>query len=718
MDYTSYVNTNIGTIGHLLKATQPGVQTPHGALTAAPVFRPGVGDRYNSDKIFGFQAGPVSVMPLADATSDFMSNASVFDHDLETARPDYYSVLLEDTDIVAEMTAYKNIGIYRFSGENCNYLAITFRNGEYTVNGSRLTISSGSPFMRAIRMNSVIEIENCESIEVKETAIPNHSQEWKGIVTKDPATVILVKLSAKQTSMKFNISSIGMENCLKNFEAAVVGEDFDSLRAKCKAEWNKVLGKVRVTGDDDDRKTVFYTALYRTVSRMHDYAVEGEYRGFDGEVHKDEEGVGYYCDDGIWDTYRGAHPLQMLLEPEAHKGILTSYLRMYQQSGWLPRFPYLGGNAPCMLGFHTVSLYADALAKDFPIDLALAYEATYKNAMKRTMCPWKDGEAGELTNCYQERGFFPGLEEDEEENSTEPVESFENRQSVAVTIEQSYDDWCMAKIAKAMGKEEEAAYFEKRALNYLNVYNTETGFVHPRKMDGTFTKVYDPKFCGGQGGRRYFAENNAYIYNFAAHHDPLGMVKMHGGKDAFAAKLDNLFVEQYNGVLKSTFLMQYPDATGLVGQFCMGNEPSFHIPYLYNFCGQAYKTQRKVHELMDLWFTNSPLGICGDEDGGAMSAFAAFTAMGFYTVTPGSDRYDIGSPLFDRIEIDLANGKTFTIDAKGASGKAKYINDAKLDGKELNVPYFTHAQMMEGGTLELTMSERPNKALWADAFDC
>ena len=190
------------------------------------------------------------------------------------------------------------------------------------------------------------------------------------------------------------------------------------------------------------------------------------------------------------------------------------------------------------------------------------------------------------------------------------------------------------------------------------------------------------------------------------------MVALHGGRDAMAAKLDQLFIEQYDGVLKSTMLMQYPDATGLMGQFCMGNEPSFHIPYLYNHCGQAWKTQRKIHELIDLWFPDTPLGICGDEDGGAMSAFLAFSAMGFYPVNPASGEYDLGSPIFDKVELDLPNGRTFTIHAQGASGKAKYIQAAALNGKPLTAPKFSHKEMLEGGTLELTMGERPNKELF------
>ncbi len=714
MDFVSYVNPNIGGIGHLLTATRPAVQSPHGAVSVFPAPRPGVTDRYNSDKIFGFHANDAIVMPISGEKTDYLEIGSTYDHDFEEVHPDYYSVYLEDIDTTAELTAYHNTGIFRFYGSDCKALAFyIYGTPEYRIEGNRIYLATPvSSFYKTVKMHSIYQIEGCTKFETTSTQVENQYHPGQF----DHITVIIAHLQDTHTELRFNISSVSAENCLHNFENTVLKSTFEQAREKCHNAWNKILSKIRVTGDNEDRKTVFYTALYRVMSRMRNFAVDGQYIGYDGKIH-DDEGVGYYCDDGIWDTYRGAHPLQMLLEPDVHKGILASYLRMFKEGGWMARFPSIGGNIPCMLGFHTVSLYADALAKGFPFDLETAYAAAYKNAMKRTMCPWCDGEAGELTHCYHKKGFFPGLEEDEEETSTEPTHPFENRQSVAVTIEQSYDDWCVAQLAKALGKKEDAIYFEKRALNYRNVYNKETGFVHPRKMDGSFTKIYNPKFCGGQGGRRYFAENNAYIYNFAAQHDPLGMVKMHGGKEAFEQKMDNLFVEQYDGVLKSTFLMQYPDATGLTGQFCMGNEPSFHIPYLYNFCGKAYKTQRKVHELMDLWFTNSPFGICGDEDGGAMSAFAAFTAMGFYTVTPGSDRYDLGSPLFDRIEIDLPNGKTFTIEAEGAAHKAKYIAAAQINGENLTVPYFTHAQMMEGKTLSLTMSERPNKALWADAFD-
>ena len=708
MDYTQYVNTNIGTIGHLLQATAPSVQSPHGAAVAEPVFRAGMKDRYLSDKIFGFTAGSAVLMPtVSGGEPDYMATASGFDHDFEVARPDFYSVLLEDTDIREQHTACRNYGIYEFSYPAAEkaYLVVYVRNcTDVKFDKGYLLVQGKKEF--EFPMTTVLEVGDVTP-EIYDVLLPNgHKPE-----NKEPAKAIVIRFDRETVTVPFAMSVLGFDSALESFRADVEGKSFEAVQAECKAAWNEVLGKVRVTGGDDARKRVFYTAVYRATCRMHDYSVGGKYLGFDGQVH-DAGGFGYLCDDGIWDTYRGMHPLQLILEPKAHRDTIESYLRMYRESGWLPRFPRLAGNTPCMIGHHTVSILAESAKKGVEFDLELAYEAAYKNATQRTMLPWKDGEADELTKCYHENGYFPGLEEDEEE-TCDRVHDFENRQCVAVTIEQAYDDWCVAQLALALGKTEEAQYFLDRSHKYRQLYDASIGFFHPKKIDGEFTKVYNPKFCGGQGGRMYYAENNAYIYNFAAQHDMDGTIALHGGKEAMAEKLDNLYVEQYDGVLKSTFLMQYPDATGLMGQFCMGNEPSFHIPYLYNHCGQAWKTQRKIHELIDLWFTDSPLGICGDEDGGAMSAFLAFSAMGFYPVNPASGDYDLGSPIFDRVEIDLPDGKVFTVSAEGASGKAKYIQAASLNGEVLSAPIFSHAQMMAGGELKLTMGERPNKELFA-----
>ena len=699
-DYTQYVDTNIGTIGHLLQATAPTVQSPHGAALVEPVFRAGMKDRYFSDKIFGFTAGHAVVMPTV-TPGDYMSCASGFDHDFEVAKPDHYEVLLEDSGIREKHTACDNRGVFVFDyPQGDAYITV------YVKDCSVLRYEDGFLFAEGSQefvgpMATVLKVDALKA-EFFDTELPNgHKPE-----IKEAAKAVRLTVKGGTVCVPFAISSMGVESARKSFKDL----GYEEVLADCKARWNEVLGKVKVEGGTEQRLRSFYTAIYRATSRMHNYSVDGLYRGFDGQVHEDG-GYGYHCDDGIWDTYRGMHPLQLILEPKAHRDTVESYLRMYKESGWLPRFPRLNGNVPCMIGHHTVSVLAESFVKGVEFDLELAYEAAKKNATQRTMLPWRDGEAEELTKCYHENGFFPGLEEDEEE-TCDRVHDFENRQSVAVTIEQAYDDYCVGILAKALGKEEEARYFFDRSLKYRQLYDEKIGFFHPRKIDGSFTEKYDPKFCGGQGGRKYYAENNAYIYNFCAQHDVSGMVALHGGREAMAAKLDQLFIEQYDGVLKSTFLMQYPDATGLMGQFCMGNEPSFHIPYLYNHCGQAWKTQRKVHELIDLWFPDTPLGICGDEDGGAMSAFLAFSAMGFYPVDPASGDYDLGSPIFDKVEISLPNGRTFTVLAKGASGKAKYIQAASLNGKPLTAPKFSHKELLEGGTLELTMGERPNKELF------
>lgn len=700
IDYTQYVDTNIGTIGHLLQATAPTVQSPHGAALVEPVFRAGMKDRYFSDKIFGFTAGHAIVMPTT-AAGDYMSGASAFDHDLEVAKPDHYEVLLEDSFIREKHTACDNHGVFVFDYPRGDaYVTVYVKDCSVLRYERGFLLAEGSQeFVGAMATALKIDAEGAEFFD---TELPNgHRPE-----IREPAKAVRLKVKGGRVTIPFAISSMGVESALRSFR----DRSYEEVLAACKARWNQVLGKVRVEGGSPQRMRSFYTAIYRATSRMHNYSVDGLYRGFDGRIHEDG-GYGYHCDDGIWDTYRGMHPLQLILEPKAHRDTVESYLRMYRESGWLPRFPRLDGNIPCMIGHHTVSVLAESLVKGVEFDLELAYEAAKKNAMERTMLPWRDGIAEELTKCYHEHGFFPGLEEDEEE-TCDKVHDFENRQSVAVTIEQAYDDYCVGILAKALGKDGEAEYFFDRSLKYRQLYDERIGFFHPKKIDGSFTEVYDPKFCGGQGGRKYYAENNAYIYNFCAQHDVEGMITLHGGKAAMAAKLDNLYIEQYDGVLKSTFLMQYPDATGLMGQFCMGNEPSFHIPYLYNHCGQAWKTQRKIHELIDLWFPDTPLGICGDEDGGAMSAFLVFSAMGFYPVNPAGGDYDLGSPIFDKVEIGLPNGKTFTVDAQGASGKAKYIQAATLNGRPLTAPKFSHKEMLEGGTLELTMGERPNKDLF------
>jgi predicted alpha-1,2-mannosidase len=429
------------------------------------------------------------------------------------------------------------------------------------------------------------------------------------------------------------------------------------------------------------------------------------YSGFDKQVHKDNRP--FYVDDWAWDTYLALHPLRMILHPGQEEDMLQSYVRMYEQSGWMPTFPVLFGDHACMNGFHSSIVFLDACKKGLKrFDLDKAYEGIRKNALDATLIPWRNGPKTVLDDFYQANGYFPALHPGEKETVSE-VHPFEKRQSVAVTLGTSFDDWAASQLANALGKQEDFQLFGKRALNYRNLWNEQQKFFLPKDNKGAWINI-DPKFDGGPGGRDYYDENNGWTYMWQVQEDIPGLITLMGGKKAFEERLDQLFRENL-GRSKYEFWSKFPDATGLVGEYSMGNEPSFHIPYLYNYAGAPWKTQKMVRHLLDMWFKDNVFGIPGDEDGGGMSAFAVFSSMGFYPVTPGLPGYTIGSPVFSKVSITLENGKKFTIIAHNSSVINKYIQHASMDGKELNTPWFTHEQLMNGGTLELEMGPKPDK---------
>jgi predicted alpha-1,2-mannosidase len=318
---------------------------------------------------------------------------------------------------------------------------------------------------------------------------------------------------------------------------------------------------------------------------------------------------------------------------------------------------------------------------------------------------------------YLNKGFFPALRLGEKE-WVPRVHGFEKRQSVSVTLEHSLDDWCLAQMAKALNKKVDYDYFLKRSLNYQNLYDPRVGFMAPKSADGNWVfneKTFDPIWSGGQGGRDYYTETNAWTYTFQVQHDVAGLIRLMGGNNLFVSKLDALFQEQFGGKgLKFEFLKQFPDGTGLIGQYNHGNQPGFHISYLYNYAGKPWKTQRRVRDIMKIWYHDGPLGICGDEDEGEISSWYVFSAMGFYPVCPGRPVYDIGSPIFEKITIQVGNHKTFQIEARDVSSKNKYIQSALLNGEPLNTPRFMHTDLVKGGTLVLQMGPRPNVAWGID----
>ena len=439
---------------------------------------------------------------------------------------------------------------------------------------------------------------------------------------------------------------------------------------------------------------------------MTDITEDGKYfSGYDHAVH-DAQGHDFYIDDGTWDTYRSLHPLQLLLDARQQEDMVSSYVRMYEQSGWLPSFPSVAGEQAVMIGHHAIAVILDTYMKGYrDFDVEQAYAAMRKSATESTMLPWSRGPLTGLDRVYFKKGFFPALANGEQETVQEVTP--ERRQAVSVTLESSYDDWCLAQFAKALGKQSDEVYFNKLAHNYENVFNPEIGFMAPKSADGEWVAHFDPTLGGGQGGRDYTTEVDSWLYTFNVQHDVAGLIHLLGGRDAFNAKLDRLFVEQY-GTSKYAFLGQFPDATGLVGLYAQGNEPSFHIPYLYDFSGQPWKTQKRVRQLMDVWYGDGPLGIPGDDDGGATSSWYVLSAIGFYPVCPGSPVYEIGSPIFAKSTIRMGNGKELIILANHVSARNKYIQSAQLNGKPLNRAWFRQSEIANGGILALEMADKPN----------
>jgi predicted alpha-1,2-mannosidase len=435
------------------------------------------------------------------------------------------------------------------------------------------------------------------------------------------------------------------------------------------------------------------------------------YSAYDHQVHADQQP--FYVDNWIWDMYRAEEPLQTLLDPQREADKLQSYVRMYQQSGWMPTFGLVTGQHPCMNGNHAAIWFADAWFKGVRnFDIRAAYAGVKKNSLAGTKLPWRSGPKCALDDFYNRHGYFPALKPGEKE--TEPmVHDFEKRQPVAVTLENSYDDWAIAQLAGPAGQPEDRDQFLQRGQFYQNVFRRDKGLAWPKDADGNWIEPLNPKLDGGPGYRNYYDENNGYTYTWDAPQDYAGLFKLMGGREAALASLDQLFREPL-GTKKNLFYVDGGNSTGMVGQFSMGNEPSLPIPYLYNRLGAPWQTQHRVRTLLDAFFTDTYEGIPGDEDGGGMSAWVVFSMMGFYPVTPGLPVYDLGSPVFEKTVITLPNGKAITITAKDASPQNQYVQSVRLNGQPLAQVWIRHADIVNGGKLELQMGRDPNRQLGAD----
>jgi predicted alpha-1,2-mannosidase len=661
--------------------------------------------------------GKVSTQP-----KDYASN---FDHDFETTTPYYYAADLQSWDIKAEVTATPTAAYYRFTlpAGSAAHLVLSMEDG------SELKVVGDSAVEGSERVGGTVAKLSESDGETREYFYAefskpfHHYETWQNDElsesqgqTGNHIGFVADESSAggDQVEVRVGLSYISTEQARKNLNREIAGQSFEQVKEQTRDLWNKRLSAVQVDGGNERQRTIFYTALYRSLGRMTDITEDGRYfSGYDHKVHE-SNGHDFYVDDGLWDTYRSLHPLQLLLEAPQQEDMIRSYLRMYQQSGWLPSFPSVAGEQAVMIGHHAAAYILDAYMKGYrDFNVEEAYQAIRRNETQATMLPWQRGPLTSLDHGYFDKGFFPALAAGEVETVQEVTG--ERRQAVSVTLETSYDDWCAAQLAKALGKQDDYDYFTKLAHNYRKVFNPKIGFMAPRSADGQWVAHFDPKLGGGQGGRDYFTEVNSWLYTFHVQHDVAGLIQLMGGRENFNAKLDQLFVEQY-GTSKYSYLDQFPDSTGLVGLYSQGNEPSFHIPYLYNFSGQPWKTQQRVRLLMDVWYGDGPLGIPGDDDGGETSSWYVLSAMGFYPVCPGSPVYEVGSPIFAKSSIRMANGKEFTITAHHVSAQNKYIQSAQLNGKGLDKPWFTHAAIADGGSLVLEMGNKPNKT-WGSALE-
>jgi predicted alpha-1,2-mannosidase len=701
-DPADMVNPNIGGISQLLETTVPLVSLPNSMMRIHRL--PG---NYQAEKIEGFpfilcghRNGTAGLlMPTSGKiTSDRKYWASYYDHDFEICTPYYYSVWLQDQDVNLEFTVAEKSSYYRIlfnTDEQKNLMLALSSSGSVDVLDNN-TVEGYELYHEKVKVFFFIKTDKSFVIDSTNNKAMRHE------------LALTFQLPAKvKVGVKMGVSFISAEQARKNLESDISAWDFDMLKDKGREKWNDALGKIEIKGGTDDQKIVFYTALYRTYERMVNISEDGRYySGYDNTIHTDND-TSFFVDDWMWDTYRAAHPLHALINPALEAMKIQSYVRMYQQSGWMPSFPILSGDIPCMNGHHSAAIIADAYFKGIRnFDIQKAYEGLRKNAMEATMLPWRNGPMCSLDTFYLEKGYYPALNPGEAE-TVPMVDSFEKRQSVAITLAHSYDDWCLAQLAKAIGKEDDYLYFLNRSTNYTKLFNPQTGFFAPRTADGYWVKDFDPKFSGGLGNRDYFDENNGWTYLWDVQHDIPELINLLGGREKFVSRLDQLFIEPL-GKWKPDYLQQMPDATGQVGQFVMGNEPGMHIPFLYNFAGAPWKTQQRVRYLLDTWFPNTPFGIPGDEDGGGLSAFVVFSSMGFYPVTPGSPVFNMCSPVFEEVTVKLENNRTFKILAKGSSRQNKYIQDATLNGKSWNKPWFAWDDIKDGGTLILEMGPRPN----------
>lgn len=742
-DYADYVNPFIGTGGH--GHTFPGVVVPNGMIQPSPDTRiygwDACSGYYDADTVInGFSHlhlsgtgcgdyGEILLMPTvgkqrtesaAEATSSETSfsatggspaqtlpYASRFSHRNEVASPGYYSVFLDTYGVKAELTATSRAALHRYTfpesteagfildldyslqGQHNRALSLEVVN-DSTICGYKNTNSwawrhdvyfkavFSKPFTCEILTDSILQPKGRRPLPVKK------------------ALLHFSTAQDEQVLVKVALSSVDAEGAEKNL-AEIPGWDFEQVKADARRDWNRYLGKIDIDTDDEEQKTVFYTALYHTgISPSLFTDVDGRYRGLDREIHTAEPDKPMYTIFSLWDTFRALHPLLTIIEPELNTRFINALLKQYRDGGILPMWELAGNYTGTMIGYHAVPVIVDAYMKgDRGFDAHLALEACLRSAEYDTLAPIA------TTNYLKHAALMPISKY--YKNTLGYVPCDKEHEAVAKGLEYAYDDWCISQLAGALGDTATQRRYAELGRSYRHYFDPGVRFMRGKDMNGNWRTPFNPRSSNHREDD--YCEGTAWQWTWFVPQDVEGLVQLMGGREGFIGKLDSLFTADstLEGELTSA------DISGLIGQYAHGNEPSHHILHLYNKVGQPWKTQALVDSVLHSQYFNDPNGLSGNEDCGQMSAWYVLNAMGFYQPCPGKPEYSIGRPLYRAATIRLPQGKEFRIVAKNNSGANKYIESATLNGKPLSAPYFTHQQLMEGGTLELVMTDKPTE---------
>lgn len=714
-ELVDYVNPYIGNISHLLVPTFATIQLPNSLMRVYPAR-----NDYTTELVNGLpvvvtnhrERSAFSFSPTQDAN---LKSVMPVNWDNEVVTPYSMDIEMADNTMRAQLAVSHLSAIYDISfyeADKDAYLIITSGKGELkvengAVKGYQDIWGSANMYICAETDVKPVEIGILENGKIKAAT--------KTKKAKDVSIAMRFPKGTQKVSLRYGISLIDANQAEANLHREQ-GDKFDrvAIEQAGRKEWNETLGNIKVDGGTEDEKVVLYTSYYRTFERPVCLSEDGRYfSAFDQKVHEDG-GTPFYTDDWIWDTYRAAHPLRALIQPWKEEDIIESYLRMAEQMGtkWMPTFPEMTGDTRRMNSNHGVAMVADAVEKGLKVDVERGYEYCKKGITEKTLAPWCGKKRGYIDDYYWEHGYIPALRPGEPE--TDPnVSSFEKRQPIAVTLGTAYDTWCLSVLADKLGKKDEAKYFFDFSHNYRTVYNAETAFFHPKDNQDKFLENFDYTRGGGIGARDAYDENNGWTYRWDVQHNFADLIKLMGGREQLIKNLDQTFAEPM-GDGKREFYTQLPDQTGNIGQFTMANEPSLHIPYIYNYAGAPWKTQKRIRQCLKTWFRNDVMGVPGDEDGGGLTSFVVFSSLGFYPVTPGMPIYNIGSPLFTNSRIQLPNGKVFQIIANNCSEENKYIQSATLNGQNWEKPWFSHDDIKDGAVLILEMGKHPNKS-WGAA---